>query len=188
MGYRRSNPDMFNIDETLDILPAATAGIMAVRFGLKLAGPLETVTKKNSGGVDVMVPAVGIKHIIAGVIAANLGEGIVASLFGNDAAKGRYAKIAGLGFVGDIIARQRLIGDSDWAKDNLLLNGVDCTDEFVDMSGLQEQSQLGEYVQDESGNVYMLPDGMSGLVEQSHLGGFTQTSRTQGAGSSFGYG
>lgn len=179
-------------------MPAATAGIFAVRFAMKLAGPLEQIdVKDDSGnaaaaGTTVKVGAVGIKHAIAGIIGANIAHGIAASMLGGDA-KGRYAQIAGLGFVGDIFARQRLLAGSKFVNDNLLLSGVDCEDVIVDddgsFSGLQESSALGQLFQDENGQYWQVPDAnMSGLQSQSNLGQIAM-SRGSGGGrrSTFGF-
>lgn len=184
----------------MDILPAATGGVLFTRWGMKLAGDLEiqevTQPSATEGGpsIKVKVPVVGMKHAIAGIIAANLSAGLVESVF-HDAAKGRYAQIAGLGFVGDIFARQRLLSGSKWVQENLLLQGVDCEDVYVDqddLSGLQTTSALGELYQDGNGNVYRLAEdtGMAGLQTTSSLGSpMSRGGRPNSGGgrSTFGY-
>jgi hypothetical protein len=195
MSSRTANPDVFDIDQVMDIMPAATGGIFAVRWGMKLAGPFEVETSKNAQGADVQVAVPGIKHAIAGLIAAKFGASLVAQIAGGGPEKEKYALIAGLGFVGDVFARKRLLADNEWAQNNLMLQGVDDCD---GMSGLQETSQLGaddfDYYEDEEGNIYQLPAGssvddlMSGLQETSQLGGNSPRGMA-GAGkrSTFGY-
>lgn len=193
-GYmvpRQQNPDVFDIDQLMDIVPSATGGIFAVRFGMKLAGDFEEQTVKNAQGMDVKVAVPGVKHAIAGLFAAKYGAGIVANITGGGPEKEKAALYAGLGFVGDVFARLRLLQDNKWVAENLMLQGIDdCS-----VSGLQESSQLGdgdglpdgEYFQDEEGNIYQLPAGsdMSGLQESSQLGASPRA--MSGGGSTFGY-
>ena len=188
MVPRTANPDVFDFDQLMEIVPSATGGIFAVRFGMKLAGDFEIETVKNAQGQDMQIAVPGIKHAIAGLIAAKYGAPMVAQLAGGGPEKEKAALYAGLGFVGDLFARKRLLGDNKWVSENLMLQGVDdCS-----ISGLQENSQLGdleegEYFQDEEGNIYQLPAGqdMSGLQENSQLG--AQPRAMASGGSTFGY-
>lgn len=191
---RTKNPDMFDVDRVMAIAPAAGLGVWAIRWALKMAGELELkeVTDPKTG-VVVKVPVPGIKHAIAGVVAANLGSGMIGQFF-NDSRKGEYAEIAGLGFLTDLFARTRLFDDSEWVRNNLLLMGVDDAQAPQLMSGLQETSSLGDaqYFQDEAGNVFMLEAGggdMSGLQSSSTLGAAPSPSIATGGRpmSSFGY-
>lgn len=187
---RRSNPDFFNLDRAMDIAPAAGLGVWAVRWGLKIAGPLETKSVTGKDGTTLTVPVPGLKHAIAGLIAAQAGSGMIGQFLG-DARKSEYAEHAGLGFLADVFARTRLFDESEWVRDNLYLAGYDAPAEL--MSGLQESSALGttQYYQDAAGNVYALEAGdedLSGLQQSSTLGQVVQQAPTGARPvSSFGY-
>lgn len=190
-GYRRKpNPiggDMFNLDRAIDTLPAATGGLWAARFAAKMAGPMEDDKP-------------GFKHAIAMLIGASVGSSMMDSMFGHG--KGDVAYIGALAFMGDLFGRKVFFDDSEWVKENLLLSGVDDTEDAdedpewdEDMSGFENQSALGagEIFQGPDGQLYQLsgpaPDAamtpggnFSGFENQSALG-YARPS----AESSFGY-
>lgn len=162
---RRPNPGMFDFDELMDTVPAATGGVVLARWGLKQAGAFEP---EKDG---TLVP--GVKHAIAIWLAAHLGGQLVGSLLG-DASKGSVARIAALGFGGDLFLRARFARDSEWVKNNLSLQGPEYGDE-AELNGFQAQSALGavytdavgnQWTQDGSGN--WVPAGVMGeLVEHN---------------------
>ncbi len=189
-GYRKSNPDVFDLDALMAIAPAATMGIWAVRYAMNMAGPFEIKTTTNAQGATVQVAEPGIKHAIAGLIGAKFGSGLVAQMLG-DNSKETIALYSGIGFVGDVFLRKRFLADNKFVSENLMLAGVDDCD---GLSGLQEGSQLGDdgvqYVQDADGNVYQIEagdDGMSGLQEASQLGAANMPRGGSSSGSTFGY-
>jgi hypothetical protein len=177
-AQRRSNPGTFDFDNLVDTLPAATGGVFAARYATKLAGKFEDGKP-------------GIKHAIAIWIAAQFGGKMLGDLLGSSS-KGEYARIAALGFGGDLFARTRFLNENKWVNENLSLSGVDADavydySEGADLNGFQQGSQLGdsfvdavgnryvqtaqgwalagvgaELVQDDSGNVYALEGGDSG--------------------------
>lgn len=152
---RRRNPGMFDMDNLIDTLPAATAGVFAARYAVQLAGPFEASTNM-SGGPGVPVP--GIKHAIAVYLAAQFGGKLIGDLLGSSA-KGEYARIAALGFGGDMFARKRFLADNAWVNKNLSLAGVD-DNTFnysggADLNGFQASSQLGDSFVDAVGNRYV---------------------------------
>lgn len=157
-GYRRApnrrrNPGMFDFDELMDVVPAATGGVFAARFALKQAGAWEA--DKATG---VLEP--GIKQAIALWIGAHLGGQLIGSMLG-DTTKGNVARIAALGYAGDLFARARFFKDSDWMKNNLSLQGPEYTD-TDELNGFQSQSALGAY-EDAMGNRWM-QDGSGNWV------------------------
>jgi hypothetical protein len=169
---------MFDFDNLVDTLPAATGGVFAARYATKMAGDFEDGKP-------------GIKHAIAIWIAAQFGGKMLGDLLGSSA-KGEYARIAALGFGGDLFARTRFLEKNEWVQKNLSLAGVDADavydySEGADLNGFQSGSQLGdsfvdavgnryvqtaqgwalagvgaELVQDDAGNVYALEGGDSG--------------------------
>jgi hypothetical protein len=200
-GYRQRNPGL-NFDSAIDIIPAATAGVIAARWAVKLAGELPDDKP-------------GIAHAIAVYLAAVFGGDLIGSLLGSST-KANYAMIGALGFGGDLFTRKVFLSESDWAKENLYLGEADededeDEDEDVDLSGFTDQSALGnpagqQYV-DEHGRKWMQsgtgqwmllsgpespaggddyavqadPSTYAGFADQSALG------RRRGGRSSFGY-
>lgn len=143
-GYRRSNPFGFNLSSITDTLPAATVGIWAARWAVKMAGPMENGEP-------------GIKHALACWLASSVGSGIIASVFGSHA-KGEYARITALGFGGDLFARKRFLKGNKFVTDNLYLEGVDDVPDYsegADLNGFQQQSALGDSFTDAAGNTYV---------------------------------
>jgi hypothetical protein len=188
-GYRRRpNPggEMFDIDRVMDVTPAATLGVWSSRWACKMAGPMEDGKP-------------GMKHAIAMVIGAHVGSQAVGSFMGG---KEFIAYCGALGFAGDIFARRTLFEDSDWVKDNLVLDGIDDLEEataYEDpdvVNGFEDSSQLGD---DEAPQIFQGPDGrlyqLSGpapdpaYVPGGNVGGFEQRSALGRASSesSFGY-
>lgn len=147
-GYRRPNPGMFDFDSLTDTLPSATAGVWAARWAVNQAGDME--------GDEP-----GIKHALAIWLAASFGSEIIGQVFGS-AHKGEFARIAALGWGGDLFARKRFFKDSKWVKENLYLAGVDEADDTYqygaqeggDLNGFQSQSALGDSFVDAVGNQY----------------------------------
>ena len=174
-GYRQKNPDMFNMDRIIDVTPAATAGIWAARWALKMAGPFNPSTAPASP-----TPRPGLKHAIAIVVAANVVQGLADSMLGHG--KGTFAEIAALGFGGDLFARTVLFDDSQWVKDNLFLGDDEADDDDSDdLEGFESESALGEaqYAVGPDGTLYEMSgapdpafarDTMAGFESQSALG------------------
>lgn len=132
-GYRRKNPDTFlNIDQLIEVTPAATVGVLGARWATKLAGPMEDGEP-------------GFKHALAIWIASGLGGQVVSNVLG-DRYKGLYAMIAALGFGGDLFARKVFFKESDWFSENLYLEGF------------QNESVLGQVYEDAVGNKYELTE------------------------------
>ena len=157
--YRRPNPMSFSMDELTEVVPAATAGIIAVQFALKQSGAWEPDDK------GVLVP--GIKQAVAAYLGAMLGGQLVGSLFGGDD-KGRMARIAALGYAGNIFLTRRFMKDSDLIRENLSLQGADDEAEYYvednGVSGFQQRSVLGETMVDAFGNAYeATPEGWARL-------------------------
>jgi hypothetical protein len=164
-GYRRSNPISFNLDHLVEITPAATAGVWAARWGVKMAGPMDNGEP-------------GIKHALAVWLASSLGGQLLGSAFGSEA-KGAYATIAALGFGGDLFARKRFFKDTKWVQENIYLEGVDDMEEVddtpnysegADLNGFQQHSALGavDTFTDAAGNNYVRTEqgwALAGLGE-----------------------
>lgn len=186
-GYRRRpNPSAGSLVKDaftglVTILPAATGGVAMARAATKLAGDMENGEP-------------GWKHALALWLAANLGGQLLSTVTRSQAA-GSYAKIAALGFGGDLFLRKRFLKDNKFVKEHLYLDGVDDDSDGDDdgVSGFQTASALGaefvdtagnkyvqtaqgwalagtvgdaQFVQDENGQVYAL----SGFQQQSALG------------------
>lgn len=144
-GYRRSNP--LGLEHLMDTIPSATAGVWAARWAVKMAGPME----------DKGQP--GIKHALAIWLASHLGSSLIGTVFGSSA-KGEFARIAALGFGGDLFLRKRFLTENEFVQKNLYLEGVDADDvpdysEHVDLNGFQQQSALGDSFTDAAGNTYV---------------------------------
>jgi len=135
---RRKNPSAFDVDSIIDTVPAATGGVWAARWATRMAGDFEP----NAEGV--LEP--GLKHAIAIAIAASFGGDLIGDLLGS-AQKGEYARIAALGFGGDLFMRMRFMRDSAWVNQNLMLGEVDAGYEYDDsdeeLDGFQSESALG---------------------------------------------
>lgn len=184
-GYRTKNPDLFDIDHMLHIMPAATGGIWAVRWAMRMAGPFEAETVTTPSGQQAQIAVPGIKHAFAGVIAAKMGSGIIGQMLG-DASKAQFAEIAALGFVGDLFMRTRVMSGSQWVADNLMLQGVDDCDQYDDETGDDYDPSMGadpQYVVGPDGYLYQMsgiatdPARLNGLQDQSRLGGLQDQSR-----------
>jgi hypothetical protein len=133
--YRQPNPAGFNMDDITEVVPAATGGIWAARFALKQAGAFEPA---KDGTLEP-----GLKHAIAIYIGAVLGGQLVGSLMGPD--KEHMAKIAALGFGGDLFLRARFMRDSEFVQKNLSLQGLgdaDDTDYVSPLDGFQSSSPI----------------------------------------------
>lgn len=143
--YRRPNPSFDVMNDLTDVVPAATAGIWLSRFALKQAGAYEADAK---GALEP-----GIKHAVAIYLAATMGSALVGSMFGTG--KEHIAKIAALGFGGDLFLRTRFMKDSEFVKNNLSLQGLGYDDDEPDAGG------------------YYVPDGMNGFQQESALGSTT---------------
>lgn len=178
--YRRPNPG-FSFNEVMDVVPAATAGVMAGRFALKQAGAFEPGT----GGV--LEP--GIKHALALWAAAEFGGELVDSMFGHG--KGQMARIACYGFAGDLFLRTKFMRDSEFVKNNLSLQGMgddygyeeadpDYETDPAFISGFQSQSALGAPdMVDAFGNRFVsTPQGwqLAGSGSGAQLAGFSDRS------------
>lgn len=196
---RRTNPSFDVMSDVTEILPAATGGIWLSRFALKQAGPYEADSK------GVLEP--GIKHALAIYLAATLGSSLIGSVLGSG--KESIAKIAALGFGGDLFLRTRFMKDSEFVKNNLSLQGMGYDDaEVVEgyyvpdgVSGFQATSPIGAgSMVDAFGNTFVsTPQGwqlqgaddlymaQDGTVYQlsgggnARLGGFARTSPIGGA-------
>lgn len=171
-GYRQRNPDMFDMDYLTETVPAATGGVMAARWGAKMAGDFEEV-KSTVNGQPVTYRAPGLKHAVGIVVAAHIGASVADSVLGPG--KGTLAKIAALGYGGDLFVQKRFFRDNEWMRDNLL-SGVDDDDQGDDVGAFENRSAIGDdapqLVQGPDGNVYQLGD-----FQQLHaLGAFENRS------------
>lgn len=170
--YRRPNPapDMFDMRDATEILPAATAGVWAGRWAVRQAGPFEPAAD------GTLEP--GLKHAIAVWLAASLGGQLVGQLFGSQAA-GTYAKVAALGYGGDLFLRMRFARESGFVQNQLSLQG------FYEDSPIGDGMGSTSFT-DGAGNTYVLgPDGqwqLSGLGELVEYGGQLYSLEGQGTG------
>jgi hypothetical protein len=200
---RRRNPAKFSFNEIMDIVPAATAGVLAQRFALRQAGAFE------AGKDGVLEP--GLKHAIALWAGAEFGSEVIESIFG--AGKGNMARISAYGFAGDFFLRTKLARNNEFLQNNFSLQGLGYDDDtetndyyeeadpdyvtdpsFV--SGFQATSVLGDYV-DAFGQRYERgSDGqwaLAGAGSGARLAGFSPTSilgnvpPVRPGASSFGY-
>ena len=189
---RRKNPGIFDTDSLMDTLPSATGGVLMSRWAVKQAGDFELVGPK---GAEYLAPS--WKHALAILVAASYGGELIGNVLGS-AQKGEYARIAALGYGGDLFYRTRFARDSEWSQNNLNLDGLGEDEEviFVDedgnqvdaegnLMGFEATSPLGEYVSDEAGNVYQLDGGDMGadypanyrnITNAAAMGGFEATS------------
>lgn len=142
--YRRPNPSMFDMDTYTRTMPAATMGVWAARWAVKMAGPFEP----DSAGV----PVPGIKHAIAIIAATEFGGKLVGQLLG-----GRreidIAQIGAMGYGGDLFLRKRLFRDSAWVQENISLEG---DEEWEEEGYTEEMSGMGaDTYTDPAGNKYI---------------------------------
>ncbi len=154
--YRKPNPSFDVMHDMTEVVPAATGGIWAARYALRQAGAFEPDSK------GVLEP--GIKHAIAIYLAATMGSQLIGSVLGGN--KADIAKIAALGFGGDLFLRTRFLKDSEFVRNQLSLQGMGDDDDaegyYVpdEMAGFQEQSPLGSSMVDAFGNQYVsTPEG-----------------------------
>jgi hypothetical protein len=167
---------MFN--DLFRTIPAATAGVMASRFALKQAGAFEPASD------GVLEP--GIKHAAAVLVAAELGGRLLGMFMGSGA--GDAARIAALGFGGDLFLRTRFMRNSALVKDHLSLQGMGAEGElYVDsqgnvfqLGGFQNESALGDTYVDSQGNVFEVgADGNWALQGLGDAGDFVRTADGQ---------
>lgn len=203
---RRNNPSLIDFHDLTETVPAAVAGVWAARFALKQSGSWEENPTDHQ-----LEP--GWKQAVAIWIAAQLGGQLVGQMFGSDA-KGNAARIAALGWGGDLFMTRRFMRDSKFVQENLSLQGLGEDDDddqgvivqgedgqLYQLSGFQESSPLGSWT-DAAGNTWTNEGGqwaLSGFQQRSALGagagagaalaGFQQRSAlgTIPGGSSFGY-
>lgn len=137
--YRR-NPDGItrgDFGAVMEVLPAATAGVIGSRWAVKMAGEME-------GGKPTFA------HALAIWLAAVWGSPLIGNLFG-DSAKGKMAGIAALGWGGDLFVRKHWLEDSDFGKENLYLGDEESSDEELTdeelamLEGLTEGSAIGAF-------------------------------------------
>lgn len=160
VGKRRRNPmattsalgrtrNPFDFDGLLSVLLPATGGVAAARWALNQAGPFET----DPSGKP---PVPGLKHAFAIWAAAHFGGQLLGQLFGSPA-KGEYAKIAALGFGGDLFFRKRFMAESPWVQKNLYLGDVDRGDGIYqeNMGTFEASSQIGDAFTDAAGQTYV---------------------------------
>ena len=163
---RRKNPGMFDFDSLMDTVPAATGGVWLGRWGTKMAGPFEDGEP-------------GFKHAIAIAIAASVGGDMVGNMLGS-ASKGEYARIACLGYGGDLFMRKRFMRDSTFVNENLSLEGlgVDDPDDYYE-EGDDPDDAVGQVdtMVDAMGNEYVMTDqgwqlaqNVQGFSAQSAIG------------------
>ena len=205
--YRRPNPpQMFDFQDLVETVPAATAGIWAGRWAVRQAGAFEAA---QDGTLEP-----GIKHAIAIWLAAAVGGQFIGQLMGSEA-KGNAARVAALGYGGDLFLRGRFLRDSDFVRNNLSLQGTEdepsetvqlirgADGNLYQLSGFQSQSALGDYT-DAAGNTWRsgpngwefvssAPGFSGGPSDGSVLDGFQATSALgspyygRSSGTSFGY-
>jgi hypothetical protein len=187
---RRRNPESLNglLDSIIEVAPAATAGVQLGRAAFKMAGDFETIDGDPSGGT---VTAPGIKHALAGVLAAEFGGKLVGDMLGS-ADKGRIAMHACIGWLGDQLLHKRFLRNNSFANEHLYLGDNDW-EPSEDLSGFSNQSAIGstQLVCDEAGNCYQLngvpadPQGRD--LSTLNLSGFSNRSAIGSVDSSFGY-
>lgn len=155
---RRKNPGVFDFDNVIDTVPAATGGVWLGRWATKMAG---SFTPDAQG---VLEP--GFKHAIAIWLAASVGGDVIGNMLGS-AQKGEYARIACLGYGGDLFMRLRFMRDSEFVERNLSLAGLgaedpddvyDYDDDDDDLDGFSDDSPLGNVntYTDAVGNEYAM--------------------------------
>lgn len=155
---RRRNPGVFDVDQIVDTVPAATGGVWLGRWATKMAGAF--VPAKDG----TLEP--GFKHAIAIWLAASIGGDVIGNLLGS-AQKGEYARIAALGYGGDLFMRLRFMRDSEFVERNLSLAGMGDDDDDIydyddpgddDVSGFSNESPLGNVntYTDAVGNEYVM--------------------------------
>ncbi len=193
---RAKNPAL-DLDSTIDIVPPATAGVWAARWAVAQAGEFEDGEP-------------GIKHALAIWLAASFGADLIGSIFGDS--KATFARIAALGYGGDLFLRKRFLKDSEWAKKNISLSGDD--DDFAPAGGAYVDAMNNTWVEtpqgwamaglgdpqlyeDGQGNVYQLGAlpgtygaGFGAFEASSSIGAFETSSsigRASSADNSFGY-
>lgn len=166
-NVRRKNPGMFDTDALMSTLPSATGGVLLSRWAVKQAGDFEL-----TGPKDAQYLAPGWKHALAIWVAATYGSELVGNILGSSA-KGEYARIAALGYGGDLFFRTRFARDSEWSQENLNLDGLGDDEDviFVDedgnqvdeegnLLGFESTTPLGEYVTSPDGTLYELNGAM----------------------------
>lgn len=196
-GSRRRNPD-FSLNELTSVVPAATGGVWAARWAVKQSGAWEA-----DGPGGALVP--GIKQALAIYLAATFGGDMLGQLLGSDE-KGRIAKIAALGYGGDLFLRARFMRDSQFVQQNLSLQGMEqqsaigatgTGDSYVDASGntwvsTSQGWQLAG-VGDDDGAYVLVSDNqaqLAGMEAGSAIGGFSNRRgrrHNASSASSFGY-
>jgi hypothetical protein len=197
-NYRRQNPQTLaqDMNGLMEVLPAATGGVLAARWAVQQAGEF----KANEKGVAEP----GFSHALAIYLAARFGGQMIGSLLG-DPHKGTIAAISALGFGGDMFLRLRFMRDNETFKKNFSLAGYD-DDAYVDNQD-EPYADMGAY-QDAVGNTWVRtasgwqlsgyhdsatePQRLAGFQSQSALGGFQNQSALGGGAvsnrrSSFGY-
>jgi len=138
--YRR-NPDGLttgNFGAVMEVLPAATGGVIGARWATHMAGDME-------GGKP------GFAHALAIWLAAVWGSPLIGNLFG-DATKGKIAGIAALGWGGDLFIRKHWLEESDFGKEHLYLGDEEGagSDELTEedvaaLQGLTQGSAIADY-------------------------------------------
>ena len=149
----------------MDTIPAATGGVWAGRWATKLAGDFEP----NDKGI----PEPGFKHAVAIALAASVGGDMIGNILGSPS-KGEYARIACLGFGGDLFLRKRFMRDSEFVSENLSLAGIgyDEEDEWDYEAEGGDMDGLGaEYAEGPDGTLYQL-DGFqnTSAIGHGHMG------------------
>lgn len=109
---RRKNPS-FGIESLISITPAATMGTLLSRWAVQLAGDMQV---RDGQAVP------GFQHAFAIWITAIFGGNVLSRM--TSKAQGDYFKVAALGFGGDLFLRNWFLKDSQWARDNLYLDGM----------------------------------------------------------------
>lgn len=171
--YQRPNPDgMLDFQGAMEILPPATLGIGAARWAVNMAGPFEV------GREGVAEP--GFAHAIAIWLAAGIGAPLIGGLLG-DARRTDIARIAILGWGGDLFMTKRFLRDNRWMAENLYLGDVGVgQDSFIDaggnkwikgpagwrLSGFQDTSATGSGT-DGMGQIQVPADAKAGDVIQT---------------------
>jgi hypothetical protein len=188
---RRRNPGDFQglLDNIMEVAPAATAGVQIARAAFKMAGDFEPLEVNPSGGPAGVAP--GIKHALAGVLAAEFGGRLVGDMLG-DASKGQIAMHAAIGFVGDVFLHKRFLVSNQFAAKHLYLGDWDGGE---DLSGFSNESAIGDtqYYQAADGQVYALNgaslpgDPQTADLRTLNLSGFSNQSAIGSVESSFGY-
>ncbi|MFW5921025.1 MAG: hypothetical protein ACOCUS_04240 [Polyangiales bacterium] len=192
---RRNPRDIMDFQYSMDMLPAATLGVVGARWAVQQAGEFE-------GGQP------GIPHAIWLYLMSRIGGNMVGNVFG-DESRGDAFEIAALGFAGDLFLRYNFFTEPDsWYQRNVFLgdggrrgkgrspygrmmSGVgNGRTQYTDARGRRYVRTPHGWRLAGTGNNKQLPPGgtrqtaagLSGFSMRSQLGGFSMRSQLGSGG------